>query len=214
MEIYGDERDKFQYKTEWVPNNGFNPFWDDYTEIVVSHPDVAMIRFSVWDKDAITSNNFLGQYCLPLTCCQVGYRHINLEDENGRALRPASIFVHIDFEVLEKFDVTERKRRSSIVSSIGSSHKQNSKKTIELGKFLENYEYHLGNVQFLERRRSFVLRRQSCSGFLSKSSYFKKLKYVWQKTVQPQIYLENFDFHSTPGYVYCFLKKCQTFQIK
>ena len=134
VDIYGDERDKIQYETEWVPNNGFNPFWDDYTEIIVNHPDVAMIRFSVWDKDAVTSNDFLGQYSLPLTCCQVGYRHINLEDENGRALRPASIFVHIEFEVLEKFDVTERKKRNS---SIASTHKQNVKKTIELGKFAE-----------------------------------------------------------------------------
>lgn len=126
----GKEQDRYQFETEWIPNNAFNPHWDETIEVIVHNPEVTMIRFSVWNKNETASNDHLGQYSLPLVCCQKGYRHIPLEDENGKSLKPSTLFIHFDFKDLERNDVVEH------VSDRIRSHKQNTEKTHELGKFL------------------------------------------------------------------------------
>lgn len=130
VNIAGEEQDRFQFETDWVPNNGFNPCWNDTTEFTIHNPDVAMIRFAVLNKHDAASNDHLGQYSLPLSCCQRGYRHINLEDENEKSSTTASIFVHLDFEVLTKKDVTD-----NLLDRV-RTQKQNVEKTNKLGKLL------------------------------------------------------------------------------
>ena len=130
VNIAGEERDRFQFETDWVPNNGFNPRWNDTTEVIVQNPEAAMIRFSVWNKHDAASSDYLGQYSLPLSCCQRGYRHISLEDENGKSLRPASVFVHLDFKFLSKKECGEN------VLDRTRTQKQNIEKMSKLGQYL------------------------------------------------------------------------------
>merc|ERR1719461_594499 len=68
-----------------------------------------MIRFSVWDKDVFSADDFLGQHSLPFESLSIGYRHAILEDENGKSLQPASIFLKIKTEQIINSEVVPNK---------------------------------------------------------------------------------------------------------
>ncbi|XP_029789683.1 1-phosphatidylinositol 4,5-bisphosphate phosphodiesterase delta-4 isoform X2 [Suricata suricatta] len=95
VEIFGVRPDTARQETSHVENNGFNPYWGQTLCFRVLVPDLALLRFVVEDYNWKTRNDFIGQYTLPWTCMQEGYRHIHLLSKDGTSLHPASIFVHI-----------------------------------------------------------------------------------------------------------------------
>lgn len=58
-------------------------------------PELVLLRFVVMDYNWKSRNDFVGQYTLPWTCMQQGYRHVHLLSKDGTSLHPASIFVRI-----------------------------------------------------------------------------------------------------------------------
>uniref|UniRef100_A0AAQ5XCB1 Phosphoinositide phospholipase C n=1 Tax=Amphiprion ocellaris TaxID=80972 RepID=A0AAQ5XCB1_AMPOC len=80
---------------------GFNPVWYDTLRFTIHTPELAMVRFVVEDYDKTSKNDFVGQYTLPLSCMQQGYRHIHLLSKDGTSIPPSSLFVHIRFTELE-----------------------------------------------------------------------------------------------------------------
>uniref|UniRef100_A0A8I5TA46 Phosphoinositide phospholipase C n=2 Tax=Pongo abelii TaxID=9601 RepID=A0A8I5TA46_PONAB len=95
VQIFGVRLDTARQETNYVENNGFNPYWGETLCFRVLVPELAMLRFVVMDYDWKSRNDFIGQYTLPWTCMQQGYRHIHLLSKDGISLRPASIFVYI-----------------------------------------------------------------------------------------------------------------------
>ncbi|KAL7865444.1 hypothetical protein SRHO_G00106910 [Serrasalmus rhombeus] len=96
VEIYGVPPDQATQETSYIENNGLNPCWNETLEFAVHTPELALIRFVVEDYDMATKNDFIGQYTVPFSCIQSGYRHIHLLSKDGTSLRPSSLFVNIN----------------------------------------------------------------------------------------------------------------------
>ncbi|XP_041663577.1 1-phosphatidylinositol 4,5-bisphosphate phosphodiesterase delta-4 [Cheilinus undulatus] len=95
VEIYGVPQDQAKEETTHINNNGFNPVWNETLNFVIHTPELALVRFVVEDYDKASRNDFIGQFTLPFTCIQAGYRHIHLLSKDGTAIPPASVFVNI-----------------------------------------------------------------------------------------------------------------------
>ncbi|XP_062382588.1 1-phosphatidylinositol 4,5-bisphosphate phosphodiesterase delta-3-A-like [Sardina pilchardus] len=95
VEIHGVAIDSTRDKTHRVDNNGFNPRWDCTLSFQLQVPDLALVRFVVEDHDHTAKNDFVGQFTLPFTSLNTGYRHVHLLRADGVSLSPASLFVHI-----------------------------------------------------------------------------------------------------------------------
>ncbi|KAM8903256.1 1-phosphatidylinositol 4,5-bisphosphate phosphodiesterase delta-4 isoform 1-T1 [Spinachia spinachia] len=95
VEIHGIPMDQAKQETRYIENNGFNPVWYDTLRFTIHTPELAMVRFVVEDYDKTSKNDFVGQYTLPLSCMQQGYRHIHLFSKDGTGIPPSSLFVHV-----------------------------------------------------------------------------------------------------------------------
>ncbi|KAM8946631.1 1-phosphatidylinositol 4,5-bisphosphate phosphodiesterase delta-3 [Pelodytes ibericus] len=97
VEIHGVGK-KREQETNYILNNGFNPFWDETLRLEVLVPELALVRFVVEDYDKASSNDFVGQYTLPFPSLKQGYRHVHLLSKDGASLSPATLFVHLQIE--------------------------------------------------------------------------------------------------------------------
>ncbi|XP_053930859.1 1-phosphatidylinositol 4,5-bisphosphate phosphodiesterase eta-1 isoform X3 [Cuculus canorus] len=89
VEIIGLPVDCCKDQTRVVDDNGFNPVWEETLTFTIHMPEIALVRFLVWDHDPI-GRDFVGQRTLAFSSLVPGYRHVYLE-----GLTEASIFVHI-----------------------------------------------------------------------------------------------------------------------
>ncbi|XP_022599937.1 1-phosphatidylinositol 4,5-bisphosphate phosphodiesterase delta-1-like isoform X1 [Seriola dumerili] len=95
VEICGVPADNASKETRHIENNGFNPMWNERFQFNIQVPELAMVQFVVEDYDTTTQNDFIGQYCLPLTSVQNGYRHVPLLTKRGDVICSAGLFVHL-----------------------------------------------------------------------------------------------------------------------
>ncbi|XP_041817003.1 1-phosphatidylinositol 4,5-bisphosphate phosphodiesterase delta-1a isoform X1 [Chelmon rostratus] len=95
VEVYGVPADNASKETHYIENNGFNPMWNERFQFDIHVPELAMVRFVVEDYDSTSQNDLVGQYCLPLTSVQSGYRHIPLLTKRGDVICSAGLFVHL-----------------------------------------------------------------------------------------------------------------------
>ncbi|XP_030319752.1 1-phosphatidylinositol 4,5-bisphosphate phosphodiesterase eta-2 isoform X1 [Calypte anna] len=89
VEVIGLPVDCFKEQTRVVDDNGFNPMWEETLVFTVHMPEIALIRFLVWDHDPI-GRDFIGQRTIAFNSMMPGYRHVYLE-----GIEEASIFVHV-----------------------------------------------------------------------------------------------------------------------
>ncbi|XP_075414369.1 1-phosphatidylinositol 4,5-bisphosphate phosphodiesterase eta-2 [Tenrec ecaudatus] len=89
VEIIGLPVDCSKEQTRVVEDNGFNPMWEETLVFLVHMPEMALVRFLVWDHDPI-GRDFIGQRTLAFGSMMPGYRHVYLE-----GMEQASIFVHV-----------------------------------------------------------------------------------------------------------------------
>ncbi|KAM9217594.1 1-phosphatidylinositol 4,5-bisphosphate phosphodiesterase eta-2 isoform 2-T2 [Leptosomus discolor] len=89
VEVIGLPVDCFKDQTRVVDDNGFNPMWEETLVFTVHMPEIALIRFLVWDHDPI-GRDFIGQRTIAFSSMMPGYRHVYLE-----GIEEASIFVHV-----------------------------------------------------------------------------------------------------------------------
>ncbi|XP_068199825.1 1-phosphatidylinositol 4,5-bisphosphate phosphodiesterase delta-1a isoform X1 [Antennarius striatus] len=95
VELYGVQADNASKETHHIENNGFNPMWNERFQFNIHVPDLVMVRFVVEDYDSTSQNDLIGQYCLPLTSVQNGYRHIPLLTKRGDVICSAGLFLHL-----------------------------------------------------------------------------------------------------------------------
>lgn len=89
VEIIGLPIDCSKQQTRVVQDNGFNPMWEETLVFNIQMPQIALVRFQVWDHDAI-GRDFIGQRTVAFTSMMPGYRHVYLEE-----MAESSIFVHV-----------------------------------------------------------------------------------------------------------------------
>ncbi|XP_033847470.1 1-phosphatidylinositol 4,5-bisphosphate phosphodiesterase eta-1-like, partial [Periophthalmus magnuspinnatus] len=89
VEIIGLPVDCCKEQTRVVDDNGFNPVWEETLSFTLHMPEMALVRFLVWDHDPI-GRDFIGQRTVAFSSLMPGYRHVYLE-----GLTEASIFVHV-----------------------------------------------------------------------------------------------------------------------
>ncbi|NWR53902.1 PLCZ1 phosphodiesterase, partial [Bucorvus abyssinicus] len=66
IEIYGVPEDQTKKKSSVIKSNALSPRWDENFTFTIQVPELALIRFSVEDEISLISNEFLGQYTLPV----------------------------------------------------------------------------------------------------------------------------------------------------
>ncbi|XP_068598394.1 1-phosphatidylinositol 4,5-bisphosphate phosphodiesterase eta-2 [Brachionichthys hirsutus] len=89
VEIIGLPGDCCKQQTRVVDDNGFNPMWEETLVFNIQMPQIALVRFQVWDHDPI-GREFIGQRTIALTSMMPGYRHVYLE-----GMAESSVFVHV-----------------------------------------------------------------------------------------------------------------------
>uniref|UniRef100_A0A674MSE4 Phosphoinositide phospholipase C n=2 Tax=Takifugu rubripes TaxID=31033 RepID=A0A674MSE4_TAKRU len=89
VEVIGLPVDCCKGQTRVVDDNGFNPMWEETLVFTIHMPDLALVRFLVWDHDPI-GQDFIGQRTIAFNSMMPGYRHVYLE-----GMEEASVFVHI-----------------------------------------------------------------------------------------------------------------------
>ncbi|KAK5897835.1 hypothetical protein CgunFtcFv8_015304 [Champsocephalus gunnari] len=95
VEIYGVPADNASKETHYIDNNGFNPMWNEKFQFNIHVAELALLRFVVEDYDTTSQNDLIGQYCLPLSSVQNGYRHVPLLTKRGDVICSAGLFVHL-----------------------------------------------------------------------------------------------------------------------
>ncbi|NXH47510.1 PLCZ1 phosphodiesterase, partial [Dicaeum eximium] len=95
IEIYGVPEDQARKKSTVIKSNALCPKWNETFSFNIQVPELAMIRFCVEDEVSLVNNEFLGQYTLPVTSLNTGYRNIPLISREGIKLESASLFAHV-----------------------------------------------------------------------------------------------------------------------
>ncbi|NWH37019.1 PLCZ1 phosphodiesterase, partial [Chloropsis hardwickii] len=95
IEIYGVPEDQARKKSSVIKSNALCPKWNETFSFHIQVPELAMIRFCVEDEISLANNEFLGQYTLPVTSLNTGYRNIPLLSKDGIKLESASLFAHV-----------------------------------------------------------------------------------------------------------------------
>ncbi|XP_041858992.1 1-phosphatidylinositol 4,5-bisphosphate phosphodiesterase eta-2a isoform X4 [Melanotaenia boesemani] len=107
VEIIGLQVDCCKEQTRVVDDNGFNPMWEETLVFTIHMPELALVRFLVWDHDPI-GQDFIGQRTIAFNSMMPGYRHVYLE-----GMEEASIFVHVAVN-----DITGKARAASGIKGL------------------------------------------------------------------------------------------------
>ena len=78
-------------------DNGFNPCWFESFEFNIGNPDIALIRFLVYDEDYFGDPKFLSQATYPIPCLRKGYRSIQLKNSFSEDMELATLLVLLEF---------------------------------------------------------------------------------------------------------------------
>jgi len=98
IKMFGVDEDLKHYRSKVVPNNGFNPMWNETIVFNLSRPDLAQILFDVYDQDKLSKDDFIGWASIPISSLQEGYRSVHLFNPKAEFIPEANLLVHISFE--------------------------------------------------------------------------------------------------------------------
>ncbi|KAJ2939860.1 hypothetical protein O0L34_g6560 [Tuta absoluta] len=90
VEILGVPADCRKLRTKVTRRNALNPVWNDTFTFKVNFPELAFVRFEIYDAD---TNYMLSQRVIPLQCLRPGYRHVRLRSPTNQPLNMASLFI-------------------------------------------------------------------------------------------------------------------------
>ncbi|MEE6499927.1 hypothetical protein FKM82_003640 [Ascaphus truei] len=97
VEICGGEYDNNKFKTSVVNDNGLNPVWTTAQEQVffeIHEPDLAFLRFVVYEEDMFSDPNFLAQATMPIRGLKTGFRSVPLKNGYSESIELASLLVN------------------------------------------------------------------------------------------------------------------------
>lgn len=91
IELIGIPCDCTKEKTKTFSKNALNPIWNEEFVFHVVFPDLAFVKFSVFDNN---NNHLISQRVIPLKFLRQGYRHVKLRNPQNQALELSTIFIH------------------------------------------------------------------------------------------------------------------------
>ncbi|KAE8608753.1 hypothetical protein XENTR_v10011595 [Xenopus tropicalis] len=134
VEVCGGEYDNNKFRTIVMNDNGLNPVWSgssQQAEFEIHEPEIAFLRFVVYEEDMFSDPNFLAQCTIPVKCLKTGYRSVPLKNGYSENLELASLLVYCQIQKdLEK------------VEELYSSSKQLRKRQTDLTNELFLYDTH------------------------------------------------------------------------
>ena len=95
VEVMGAEYDSVKYRTKRVDDNGLNPVWDETFKLKILNPDIALVRFYIYDEDMFENPHMVGQVTLPVRLVQAGYRSVQLRNGHSEELELSSLLLHV-----------------------------------------------------------------------------------------------------------------------
>lgn len=95
IELCGADYDGTKRRTKTIGDNGYNPFWDEAFDFKVRNPDLALLRFVVYDVDMFGEPNFLGHYTVPVACVRTGVRSLPLKNAFSEDLELSSLLINL-----------------------------------------------------------------------------------------------------------------------
>ncbi|KAJ3161074.1 1-phosphatidylinositol 4,5-bisphosphate phosphodiesterase delta-4 [Geranomyces michiganensis] len=95
LEVAGSVSDTTKYRTRAISNNGFNPMWNEEFRFLVTDPDLALLRFTIYDMDVKLTNDLVGSYAIPVQSLEQGYRHVPVYNRKGDLIRFSSLFIRV-----------------------------------------------------------------------------------------------------------------------
>ncbi|CAI4222038.1 unnamed protein product [Auanema sp. JU1783] len=96
VQIFGIPADEDKQKTRTIKDNGFNPEWNQSFQFLLRCPEVAIMRICVKDFDSTTTNDFIGEFSIPISSVRSGYSQIRLNTGHQHTVdQCASLFVRI-----------------------------------------------------------------------------------------------------------------------
>nr|XP_046253914.1 1-phosphatidylinositol 4,5-bisphosphate phosphodiesterase eta-2a isoform X2 [Scatophagus argus]XP_046253915.1 1-phosphatidylinositol 4,5-bisphosphate phosphodiesterase eta-2a isoform X2 [Scatophagus argus] len=141
VEIIGLPVDCCKEQTRVVDDNGFNPMWEETLVFTVHLPELALVRFLVWDHDPI-GQDFIGQRTIAFNSMMPGYRHVYLE-----GMEEASIFVHVAVN-----DITGKARTTSGIK--GLFHRNPKQASLDSHAAVQHSRKHPFGAHLLRRTAS------------------------------------------------------------
>jgi len=96
IRVLGHPCDSDSWQSNPVPNNGFNPTWNEEASFTIRVPELAILEFRLKSRGKSVENH-LGSFFIAFPLIRKGYRNITLQNYEGRRLTPANLFVHIGF---------------------------------------------------------------------------------------------------------------------
>ncbi|KAJ3033547.1 1-phosphatidylinositol 4,5-bisphosphate phosphodiesterase delta-4 [Rhizophlyctis rosea] len=152
VEVCGTEADSGKFRTKYVNNNGFNPQWKEDFRFMITEPEVAFLRFQVFDRDSL-ANDFVGYHVIAIQSLEEGYRHVPLYDWKGELVRFSTLFVCINLRpvsptpVVAKADVGVPGASSAVPRPVESGEQPAVKTPTERPPVLyETYASGMGGV--------------------------------------------------------------------
>ncbi|KAG8437471.1 hypothetical protein GDO86_008246 [Hymenochirus boettgeri] len=101
VEVCGGEYDNYKFRTSVVNDNGLNPIWSSVPqqpEFQIHEPELAFLRFAVYEEDMFSDPNFLAQCTIPVKCLRTGYRSVPLTNGYSENLELASLLVYCQIQ--------------------------------------------------------------------------------------------------------------------
>ncbi|XP_059470095.1 1-phosphatidylinositol 4,5-bisphosphate phosphodiesterase gamma-1 [Neocloeon triangulifer] len=99
VEVIGLDYDSgVKLKTKTISDNGFNPVWNETTLFEVVCPQLAFLRFVVYDEDVFGDSNFVCHGTYSIMAIRTGYRSIALKNNFSEDLELSSLLVHIEIK--------------------------------------------------------------------------------------------------------------------
>nr|XP_040048517.1 1-phosphatidylinositol 4,5-bisphosphate phosphodiesterase eta-2a isoform X2 [Gasterosteus aculeatus aculeatus] len=141
VEVIGLPVDCCKEQTRVVDDNGFNPMWEETLVFSVHMPELALVRFLVWDHDPI-GQDFIGQRTIAFNSMIPGYRHVYLE-----GMEEASIFVHVAVN-----DITGKARAATGIK--GLFHRNPKQASLDSHAAVQHSRKHPFGAHLLRRTAS------------------------------------------------------------
>lgn len=98
LSLAGIPSDMRSQRTKTVKNNGFNPVWKAEFQFPIAVPELAILLFVISDESVVSSDDFIGQFGIPVNSIREGYRCVPLADKKGNLYAKASLLVHFKME--------------------------------------------------------------------------------------------------------------------
>ncbi|KAG6547346.1 hypothetical protein Mapa_011283 [Marchantia paleacea] len=98
--VHGIPPDSLKKKTQVATSNK-EPHWEDEQfEFPIRVPDIAILRFEVWEYDRMNPDDFVGQACLPVNEIRSGIRVVQLRSKKGK-LRSSKLLCDLKLEYVD-----------------------------------------------------------------------------------------------------------------